>query len=601
MPSNQIDFEPIKTWATIPAADIPEGSMDQCDHVAFQHTNLIQPHVAFLNVASANFRILNASVNALDILGIDFNHLLNRNLDDQLLSGANRLRTKLTSQPSTNKHAIVDLSMVNHRGERLLARVSNKAARWFIEVESWISPHDLRVDDIPQLPVAVLDLIKNARTIGELGPAIELIRHSLCLDHCLLYRFDKEFNGEVIAESCSSRNQQRYLGLRFPTRDVPLSARRMMESVTVRTAADQSLDGVPIQPRFDPETGQDLDLTDVRARGSVKSCQSFYSNLGVRAKLVLPLQSSGSLWGMITCHHHDPLRISPTLDPHLITTASLMGCAIERIHREIVKTAEKRGRTAIRVLSNRNPSFVDSLGYLQEHIDDFKGLIPCGGMILRIAGNTLTSGDVPHASEMPLFLDTLWDSALGNGIATNNLPGEFPTLASLANLACGALAIPLGTHRRDIAVWIRPEQIETVNWAGRPDQNVHLDSFNKPYLSPRSSFELWKTHVKGTSVSWTDEEIALADSATLQLALVVLGWYAAQASVAKNEFFACISHELRTPLTAILGYADLLSDEINPDVAPKPSDEYVETIRRNGMHLLKVIDDVLDMAKVESG
>lgn len=601
IPNIQIDFEPIKTWATIPAADIPAGSMDQCDHVAFQHTNLIQPHVVFLNVASANFRILNASINAMDILGIDFNNLLHRELDDQLLSGANRLRSKLSGQASNNNYAIVDLSLVNHRGERLLARVSNKGTRWFFEIESWISPHDLRVDDIPLLPIAVHDLIKNANRIDELSPAIELIRHSLCLDHCLLYRFDKEFNGEVIAESCSSRNHQRYLGLRFPTRDVPLSARQMMQTVAVRTAADQSLDGVPIQPRFDPETGQDLDLTDVRARGSVKSCQSFYSNLGVRAKLVLPLQSGGSLWGMITCHHHDPLRISPALDPYLSTTASLMGCAIERIQREIVKTAEKRGRAAIRVLSNRSPSSADTLGYLQEHIDDFKGLIPCGGMILRIAGNTLTSGNVPHASEMPMLLDTLLDAALGNGIAANNLPSKFPSLASLANVACGVLAIPLGTHRRDIAVWIRPEQIETVNWAGSPNENVHFDSFNKPYLSPRSSFELWKSHVKGTSVSWTEEEIALADSATLQLALVVLGWYAAQASVAKNEFFACISHELRTPLTAILGYADLLSDEINPDVAPKPSDDYVETIRRNGIHLLKVIDDVLDMAKIESG
>ena len=54
-------------------------------------------------------------------------------------------------------------------------------------------------------------------------------------------------------------------------------------------------------------------------------------------------------------------------------------------------------------------------------------------------------------------------------------------------------------------------------------------------------------------------------------------------------------------MTAILGYADLLSDEINPDVAPKPSDDYVETIQRNGIHLMKVIDDVLDMAKIESG
>lgn len=100
---------------------------------------------------------------------------------------------------------------------------------------------------------------------------------------------------------------------------------------------------------------------------------------------------------------------------------------------------------------------------------------------------------------------------------------------------------------------------------------------------------------------WQAHEIALVDSLGMQLAMVVLGWYSTQSNQAKSAFLSCMSHELRTPMTAILGYAELLADERNMDVAPKTTDEYVETIRRNGQHLLTIIDDILDMSKIESG
>jgi signal transduction histidine kinase len=77
---------------------------------------------------------------------------------------------------------------------------------------------------------------------------------------------------------------------------------------------------------------------------------------------------------------------------------------------------------------------------------------------------------------------------------------------------------------------------------------------------------------------------------------------AESANRAKTEFLANMSHELRTPLNAIIGFSDVIQNEIMGRIGDNPKYiDYARDIRQAGGHLLNVINDILDIAKIEAG
>jgi signal transduction histidine kinase len=76
---------------------------------------------------------------------------------------------------------------------------------------------------------------------------------------------------------------------------------------------------------------------------------------------------------------------------------------------------------------------------------------------------------------------------------------------------------------------------------------------------------------------------------------------AEDANRAKSQFLANMSHELRTPLNAVIGFSEIIKDELLGTINQQRYREYAEDIHKSGVHLLDLINDVLDLTRVEAG
>nr|MBA3414953.1 HAMP domain-containing histidine kinase [Chloroflexia bacterium] len=105
---------------------------------------------------------------------------------------------------------------------------------------------------------------------------------------------------------------------------------------------------------------------------------------------------------------------------------------------------------------------------------------------------------------------------------------------------------------------------------------------------------------RGTPKHWQTIQIDITERKRVEAELRAAKEAAEEANRLKSAFLSTMSHELRTPLNAVVGYAHLLLDGLDGPLTPRQAED-VERIAEGGAHLMSLIDDVLDLSRIEAG
>ena len=338
--------------------------------------------------------------------------------------------------------------------------------------------------------------------------AVRDIRALTGYDRVMVYRFDDDGNGSVIAEARDPALEP-YLSLRYPASDIPSQARRLYVLQRVRVIADVDDEPMPLLTHADLGGGGRFDMTFCSLRTpSPVHCQ-YMRNMGTRATLTVSLVHDDALWGMIVCHHRTPrqpaahLRALCDLVGQLLSVlavraedATLLG---QRIRREQVAALIGAGLET-------SQTVIDGV---TENADRLLELVGAHGALVRLGGRTALLGACPPPEVAAAIADKL-RADHGEAIsASNALGGRYPDFAPHADAASGALIMPVRNNPSDAIVWFRGEVASEVVWGGDPRKAASIDAATGK-LGPRRSFAAWREVVRGRSAPWTKDDLRAA-------------------------------------------------------------------------------------------
>ncbi|CAO3402174.1 ATP-binding protein [Azospirillum palustre] len=425
------------------------------------------------------------------------------------------------------------------------------------------------------------------------------VRSLTGFDRVLVYRFDEQWNGTVIAEDGNGRLPS-YRGLRFPASDIPQQARRLYALNRLRLIADTRYQPVPLLSAKRDVPPLDLSFSVLRSVSPVHL--EYMRNMGTPASMSISVMDGDRLWGLISCHHAEPRQVSFAVR----TACDLLGQVLssQMIALERALDADHRIRsksTQARLLAHMAAaeSFIDGLS---EDREDLLGLVNADGAAILFDGDCRLIGRTPPQEVVEAIAAELAGQGIKDLFVSHQLPAEMPAAAGMERTGSGLLAISISQLHPSYLLWFRPEIVQSIDWAGEPRKP--LDSSGG--LSPRSSFEAWKETVRGLSLPWRHGEIEAAGDFRNAIVSIVLR--KAEEMAALNEelrrtngelaaFSYSVSHDLRAPFRHVTSYAELLRSRAGDKLSERER-HYLDSIIEAASSAGRLVDGLLHFSQL---
>lgn len=344
------------------------------------------------------------------------------------------------------------------------------------------------------------------------------IRNLLGIDRVMVYRFDADGSGEVIAESCE--NLPSLLALHFPADNIPLQSREMFLRARQRSIVDV-VNGKIGQSSLYPEGS----LNDNIQFRSVDPCHLDYlKTMGVASSIVLPIIHKGiendNLWGLLVSHHSQPRKLLKSEVWILQQLVDQISIAVaHNLLSSQLQQEQKREAVINEVITQLHAlPTIQLQAALETTIAALKG---CGGRLyIEATGELYTWGEQPKLPEPcqddileqhPLWMHWLSKFRKESAWATSNLYQEtelkMMTTAFEKTKIRGLLVIPFDYHQNLLGVVsiFREEYNTEILWAGYRQTNP-LQKL------AQTSFQTWREQHQGQSLEWKHEDISLAQT-----------------------------------------------------------------------------------------
>ncbi|CAH2598674.1 EAL domain-containing protein [Rhodovastum atsumiense] len=474
------------------------GDLDvtACDLEPIHIPGEIQPHGALLVADAASDEVTHASANLAALLGCAPEAAFGRPLKALLGQAA----------PQAGLPEEFVLADACLPAGPLTVSLRRYEARIFAEFEPVAGP-DEAAPNLPEMGAVLRDL-RRARNSDELcDSAVRWLRRISGYDRTMVYRFDRDGHGEVVAES-RAEGLDPYLGLRYPASDIPRQARRLYVRQPVRTIADVA--AVPVPLLAGPGIGgEPVDMTCCQLRGVSPIHLHYLRNMGVGASFAVSLLRDDQLWGLLMGHHRTPRRATSGLRG--------LGDVIGQLLSLTLHVFEERERFDDRLsrqvgLRNLAEAVARSEAPVAEALavaGPLLGIVRASGATITIGGHTVSAGQVPPPDLAVAVQAQLLRMALGDVAASNEVSALLPEARAHVDLAAGAMVLPILHAPGDAVVWYRPEVAQTVRWGGDPRKAVTTDPATGQ-LNPRASFAAWREEVRDRSVPWNDVDKDIA-------------------------------------------------------------------------------------------
>lgn len=551
-------------------------SITNCDREPIHIPGFIQSHGVLLVLSNPELKILQVSNNTTLHLGVSPVQLLGQPLSILLSHDLlNLIQTGLAETLESINPLTIQLEL--DQEVRFFDGIIHRSPQNYLILE--LEPKN---NSIPQsffqfyhTTKTALLRIQKTQTLSEISTVlVQEIRKITGFDRVMVYRFDSDGSGTVIAED-KPDHLEAYLGLHYPETDIPKQAKKLYTLNRIRLIPNinyQPISIISCAELLKNEENQiePLDLSFSTLRSVSPIHIEYLKNMGVAASMSISLINDNQLWGLIACHHQSPKFISYEIR----STCEFMG---QTMSMELTQKEQQENVDYKLYLRSIQSQFTDIISHassitdaLLQNQDNLLNLVKAEGAVIVQNEHLMEVGKTPTHAELEDLILWLINQFNNNLFVTDSLPELYPPASSYKNVASGLLAISITKIQRNLILWFRPEQLQSIHWAGNPDKPKHLEADGSLTIFPRQSFSLWAETVQNKSLPWQACEVEGAIELRSTLVGIILRKNDELAAInlelersnrELDSFVYIVSHDLKEPLRGIHNYSTFLLED----------------------------------------